>query len=59
VVAYHLTGAFKESARKKFASLAGNDEAILICPELAIRAAELAEVLNRWKQGVPRGTSSA
>jgi hypothetical protein len=59
VVAYRLTGAFKESARiKPIASLAGNDEAILICPELAIGAGELAEVLNRWKQGVPRGTSS-
>jgi hypothetical protein len=49
VVAYRLTDAFKESARiKPVASLAGNDEAILICGELAIGAEELADVLNRW-----------
>jgi hypothetical protein len=39
VVAYPLTDAFKESARiKPVASLAGNDEAVLICGELAIGA---------------------
>jgi hypothetical protein len=60
VVAYRLTDAFKESARiKPVASLAGNDEAILICGELAIGAEELADVLNRWKQGVPGATPSA
>jgi hypothetical protein len=59
VVAYRLTSAFKDAARKKFASMSGNDEAILICPELAIKAEELAKVLNQWKQGLPRGTTSA
>ena len=60
VVAYRLTDAFKESARiKPIPSLAGNDEAILICGELAIGAGELAEVLNQWKQGVPSATSLA
>jgi hypothetical protein len=60
VVAYHVTSAFKESARiKPIRSLAGYDEAILIGGELAIGARELAEVLNRWKQGVPTATPSA
>lgn len=55
VVAYRLTDAFKESAKfKPTLSLPGNDEAILISPELAIGAAELAEILNQWKQ-VGRG----
>jgi len=58
VVAYRLAGAFKGSARGKSAWLAGNDEAILICPELTIGAEQLAEVLNRWKQGVPSATPS-
>jgi hypothetical protein len=59
VVAYRLTDTFKESARiNPIASLAGNDEAILICGELAIAARELADVLNRWKQGVPSATAS-
>jgi hypothetical protein len=60
VVAYRLTDTFKESALiKPVASLAGNDEAILICGELAIGAGELADVLNRWRQGVPSATPSA
>jgi hypothetical protein len=60
MVAYRLTDAFKESARiQPSASLAGNDEAILFCGELAIGAGELADVLNRWKQGVPSATSPA
>jgi hypothetical protein len=59
VVAYRLTEAFKDLARiKPVASLAGNDEAILICGELAIGAGELADFLNRWKQGVSSATSS-
>jgi hypothetical protein len=58
VVAYRLTGALKESARGQSAWLAGNDEAILICPELAIGADQLVEVLNSWKQGVPSATTS-
>jgi len=53
VVAYRLTSTFKKFARRKPAALSGNDEAILICPELAIAAAELSEVLNQWKQGMP------
>lgn len=53
VVAYRLTAACKKSAHGKPTWLAGHDEAILICAELAIRAGELAEVLNRWKQGMP------
>jgi hypothetical protein len=60
VVAYRLTDDFKASARiRPIASLEGNDEAILICAELAIGARELADVLNQWKQGVPSPTSSA
>jgi hypothetical protein len=60
VIAYRLTGAFKASARIRPApSLAGNDEAILICGELAMGAGELVEVLNRWKQGMPSATKSA
>jgi hypothetical protein len=50
-VAYRLTDAFKQSTRiKPIAALAGYDEAILICGELAIGAAALAEILNQHKQ---------
>ncbi|HEY7119953.1 MAG TPA: hypothetical protein VH475_25415 [Tepidisphaeraceae bacterium] len=60
VVAYRLTDACKESARiKPIGSLGENDEAILICPELTMGATELADLLNRWKQGVPGPTPSA
>jgi hypothetical protein len=55
-VAYSITAALKESARiQPIASLArqGHDEAVLFCGELTMAAGELAEVLNRWKQGAP------
>jgi hypothetical protein len=59
VVAYRLTDAFKQSARiKPVASLEGNDEAILICSELAIGAGELADLFNRWKHIAPNPTAS-
>jgi hypothetical protein len=58
VVAYRLTDAFKQSARvRPLNSLAGNDEAILICGELVIEAGELADVLNRWKQREANATT--
>jgi hypothetical protein len=61
-VVYRLTDAFKASAPvaplKPTHSLAGNDEAILFCEELALGARELAEVLNQWKRGVPSAASS-
>jgi len=54
VVAYRLTDAFKASTRIQLvASLAGNDEAILVSGELEIGARELAEMLNQWKQRAP------
>ena len=59
VVAYRLNETFKKSARiKPVASLEGNDEAILICGELAIGAGELADLLNRWKHSAPSATPS-
>ena len=60
VVAYRLTGAFKESTRiTPLASLKGYDEAILVAGELALGARELAELLNQRKQGVPGAAASA
>jgi hypothetical protein len=60
VVAYRLTDDFKEILRlKPIPSLAGYDEAILICGDLAIGAAELAEVLNQWKDDMSSETPSA
>jgi hypothetical protein len=54
VVAYRLTDAAKASNRMKpTASLAGNDEAILTCGELAIDTRALADVLNLWKRAAP------
>ncbi len=54
VVAYHLTAAAKESIRlMPGTSLRGYDEALLICGELEMGTAQLAEVLNQWKLGLP------
>jgi hypothetical protein len=51
MVAYHLTGAFKDSGWKRPAnSPPGSDEVISFCGELSISATELVEVLNQWKQ---------
>jgi hypothetical protein len=51
-VAYELTEDFKGIARMQpNASLAGYDETISTCGELAIGATALAEILNRWKHG--------
>ena len=59
VVAYRLTDAFKQSTPiKPLASLAPNDEAILVCGELTLGARELADVLNQWKQGAPSAGAS-
>jgi hypothetical protein len=59
LVAYRLTDACKKSTRigDPIASLQGNDEAILICEELSISAAELADILNQCKHGAPSGTT--
>jgi hypothetical protein len=60
VVAYRLTDDFKEILRlKPIPSLAGYDEAILICGDLAIGAAELADILNQWKDDMPSETPPA
>jgi hypothetical protein len=59
VVAYRLTDAAKESTKTPppppplTAPPAGYDECISFCGELAMGHSELAEVLNRRKQGPP------
>jgi hypothetical protein len=59
VVAYHLTDVFKASTTiQPLESLSGYDEAILICIELSAGAGELADLLNRWKQGTPKEAGS-
>jgi hypothetical protein len=59
VVAYRLTDAFKASTRiRPLDFLPGYDEAILVCGELAIGAAELADLLNDRKRGLPAAAST-
>jgi len=57
VVAYRLTDAAREADRiKPVSPPAGYDDAIAFCGELSIGARELADVLNRWRQGAPSAT---